>query len=428
MSKVKSMLKSVLGAGAVKTLKNLRSNVWYAKSVVTGYNEKCVKNDSIIKQMKVFSIEDRHVFFGYYDIPQVNKDKTKMLVDTVAVNANEGQDSARIEIIDINTGKFRILTETNAWCWQQGSRLRWHPTQNDCIVFNNSDGSTYSCEIWNISDAKKVKEIPYALYDVDSKFEHGITLNFTRLQYFRPGYGYSNVKDASLNDKIPQNDGVFLVDLNSGAGRLLISLEQLASTVPNAEKYYHYINHLSFSKSGKRFMFFHVWTSGVGMDWKLRLYVANADGSDLRYIETDETYSHYSWKDDTELLLAAMGEGNTYVYSIYNADTNSCKHIKSEHLKKDGHPSWVMGTDCFVTDISDLTRTKNCMQSLYTIRRDGNGYKELLSIYSCPTLTGDRRCDLHPRVTPDGQMISMDSTCYAKRRSAILIDLNEAIR
>lgn len=427
MNKAKSFVKTLIGANGVKALKSFRSNIWYVKAKVLGYHEKYTKNEQAVQQMRVYGQPDRHIFFGYYDLPQINDNKSLLLVNNVDIKAMEGKDVAKIECVDLRSDRFITIAETKAWCWQQGSRLRWHPTEHDCILFNNSDGKHYSCEIWRVSDKKKIDEIPYALYDVDSSFRYGITLNFTRLQYFRPGYGYCNVMDSDIQKKIPENDGVYLVDLQSKTTKLLISLDQLASTVENGENYYHYVNHLSFSKTGKKFMFFHVWTNGVGMDWKLRLYVANTDGTELKYIETDETYSHYSWKNDSELLLAAMGDGNTYVYSIYNAETGECRHITSEQLKKDGHPSWVKGKDRFITDISDLTKTKNCMQSLYTINQDGTGYEELLNIYSCPLMTGDRRCDLHPRITSDGQMISMDSTCFGKKRSAILLELKKEL-
>ena len=67
-----------------------------------------------------------------------------------------------------------------------------------------------------------------------------------------PGYGYIDVIDGGFIDqKAPQNTGVFLVNLTTKERTLLFSIAQLAAdihTYPDNKDYYHYITHTSFSR------------------------------------------------------------------------------------------------------------------------------------------------------------------------------------
>ena len=44
---------------------------------------------------------------------------------------------------------------------------------------------------------------------------------------YRPGYGYSNVKDNFYSEIAPKKDGIFIVDLATGKYMLLVSYFQL---------------------------------------------------------------------------------------------------------------------------------------------------------------------------------------------------------
>jgi len=107
-------------------------------------------------------------------------------------------------------------------------------------------------------------------------------------------------------------------------------------------------------------------------------------------------------------------------YIIYDLKKNTRKIIQSNYLLKDGHPSYLAEK---TTIISDTYPLKWSRQHLFQISEIGNNYAELLNIYSDPRLYDEKRCDLHPRVTPDNRIVTVDSTFSEKKRSVILIRL-----
>jgi hypothetical protein len=66
------------------------------------------------------------------------------------------------------------------------------------------------------------------------------------------------LKDHTENEYAPKDDGLFLMDIETGETNLLISLYELAKEVDQL-KYEHYINHISFSPDGASLVFFHIW-------------------------------------------------------------------------------------------------------------------------------------------------------------------------
>ena len=79
----------------------------------------------------------------------------------------------------------------------------------------------------------------------------------------------------------------------------------------------------------------------------------------------------------------------------------------------------LIETDHF---ISDTYPQKNDFQTLFFASLKDDHYKECARIYSDPRLFGERRCDLHPRISKDGTLITIDSTMIG-RRCVIEIDL-----
>ena len=53
-------------------------------------------------------------------------------------------------------------------------------------------------------------------------------MNFGRIYAFRPGYGYAGYVDEYADVNAPKDDGVFLIDMEQGTSRLLLSYEMLA--------------------------------------------------------------------------------------------------------------------------------------------------------------------------------------------------------
>lgn len=415
---MKHSIKKRIGPKNMERIKKVKSIIKYVKTSMPNHPDRLTMRTDTWSEPVVISKPDHHVSFGYYDIQQMDKAQEKLLVTVVGKSADPKKDKAMLEWVDLDGKTFHPIAQTSAWCWQQGARLRWHPTRENTVLYNDVQNGHYVAKMVDLSDNRCLDVFPRALYDITPDFRYGLSLNYSRLQRLRPGYGYNTLPDASENEKVPANDGIFLVDLQTKETKLLISYEELVKLSPEAEDQWNYINHISISPDGSRFMFFHLWTPAPGARWKAKLYVANLDGSELCCLEKDYITSHYTWRDNDTLLTTSVGFGGARSYYFcYHVDEKRRETIDRQELTHDGHPSFFADGVRFVTDTYPL---ENCMQHVLESTTAHGDYKPVCDIYSDPRMYDEKRCDLHPRITPDDKYLTIDSTFQNGLRSVLL--------
>ena len=373
---------------------------------------------------KVLSQKDAHVFFGYYDIQQLSSDEEKALVHVIHQGADTNAE-AKIGYYDKECN-FTELCKTRAWCWQQGARLRWHPNDSDLVIYNDFVNDSYVTQVFSINKKGVVDTYDRAFYDIDSKFCYGLSLNFSRLQRLRPGYGYSNIKDSTEGIPIPENDGIYRTDLNTGKTQLLITYERVTNGLENKTDFEHYFNHISFSPDGKRFIFFHIFQKVNSYMWKTRLICSDINGENLNVLEENNKVSHYCWNGSDELLVTCYDENGNQFYERIDIHSGEKSIFNGKVLTRDGHPT-LRNDGLFVTDTYP---NSNSFQKLIICDnyKDDNSMvpSHEISLFHSPYLEGEKRCDLHPRVSRSGRYISLDTTFTGNKRSCIIIDRKKA--
>ena len=160
--------------------------------------------------LKEYSIDKKNVFFGYYDLNPFNK---KNLI-LACVNSTNSQ-KMEVGYFDLNStnNKFIKISETKTWCWQMGCRLQWYKGTDHLIFFNDFSNGRYISRIFNIETNNDEKVLDSPLFCLSKGGEFGLSLNFSRLEKLRPGYGYSLIADSNIDIKEPQDDGLFLIDI-----------------------------------------------------------------------------------------------------------------------------------------------------------------------------------------------------------------------
>src|SRR5262249_43678084 len=154
-------------------------------------------------------------------------------------------------------------------------------------------------------------------------------------------YGYSGRRHFIDARRLPNDDGIWLVNTDTGQSHLLLSLAQLAQLSPRpcmsgAE---HYLNHLEFSPSGEHLCFLHRWH--VRGNSYSRLYTIRLDGTGLRCLADDDLVSHHSWFDNHHLLVWARrpGTGEHFYCFDIRAGVDALAIVGEGNLVQDGHPS-----------------------------------------------------------------------------------------
>ncbi|MCF8234559.1 MAG: hypothetical protein K9G67_06385 [Bacteroidales bacterium] len=364
-------------------------------------------------ELKEYSYKNHETFFGYYDRSPLNAIGKYLLFHATEHSTLKPPDPEKeIEIVlsDFESGEISSAFTTKAYNWQQGSRAMW--LDNERFIFNDYDtnNDVYISKIGNAVAGKIVKPVGFPVYDCHRN--KAVSLNFDRLHLLRPDYGYANRKEkintGALDDN---NDGIFLIDLESGEHQLIISLEHLKSIqrIPEFKKSLHKVNHLMYSPDGNAFMFLHRWINrGVRND---RLFVADASGKDIQLL-AEGMVSHCAWDGSDRIIGYFSNEKRSGWHRIdLKQERPVVSEIPSMRSFRDGHPNIHYNRMIF-----DSYPDKSRMKHLYLADLRKGSIKEIGSFFEGLKFYGQTRCDLHPRWDLNGEYMFVDSVHKGKRQ------------
>lgn len=361
--------------------------------------------------IKTVQEKKSHVFFGYYDITPFNVKTDEILYLVLPQKSKEVQ----IVLADTSSNKKQIITTSSAWNWQQGVRLRWMPNNSREIIFNDFVNETYIARIVNV-DSRTERKINTPLYDISPDGKYGLSLDFERLGCKRPGYGYT-CKAYNENEHDLLNIGIDLVNLTNNSVKRLITYKQLIHLFGSHEKdaHKHYINHISFSPDGNKFLFFWLTADKPLHSASLCIYDLKTNMSVIA--DKDCRVSHYVWESSDAIIYTAYDDNNNCRYYRYIISTKTKSIIQSKFLQVDGHPS-IQNEGLLLTDTyPDI----NGFQRLFiTSSKNEANYQPLVSIYSTCMMEGEQRTDLHPRFNYMKNKICFDANINGYRMLNII--------
>lgn len=378
-----------------------------------------VKENNIIN----FGEENKHVFFGYYDITPFNfNDKLLLAMHAPIINRAPGaEDYAELGFYDLNNPKnnFISLGKTSTWSWQQSCRLQWYADRKNQIIYNCLIENKYGALIKEISSGITIKKINKPLYSISQDGNWGLSLDFSRLQRLRPGYGYGVLPDKSIGNLCPDYNGIELVNLETNEFRQLFSLKEIAKIKPHSSMLgaEHYFNHLMFNPSGNKFLFFHLWMDKNKKRYS-RLFVSNREGNNIKLINNSGSVSHYNWISEDEIILYSLiKEKGEYMYAIFNSQNGKIRYFEKNIPFKDGHPTMIKDNKIIITDTyPDLLSKRNLLS--YDLKNDKT---TIIARFDSPTnLAGEFRCDLHPRISNNNKMICVDRIVNGRRNISVV--------
>ena len=366
--------------------------------------------------------DGHHYFFGYYDLLAYDPADRRHLLNRVTLDYRDrlpGKDDvAELGYVDTVTGELTLFAETTAWNFQQGAMLQWNPAKPDEeVIYNVRDGKEFRCVIHNLKTGKK-RTMERAVANVSPDGKWGLAVNMSRIFDFRPGYGYSDVPDRWADVATPDDDGVYLVNMETGASKLIIDYARIAREFPS-EKFdgaKFVVNHITFNTASNRFLFLNRNFPMPGKGgWATWLFTSDLEGN--LYPLLPETFvSHYNWKDEKTILGFLRFDGVTGVYEIEDL---THKGVRFEHpaFEYDIHSLYSPDRRYFIGDGYPVGAP---YRHIY-IRDNLTGeIGELYNEFSNHPPLDDNRCDLHNIWSHDGKRISFDSTANGMREIAEL--------
>ncbi len=402
---------------------------------------------------KVFtSPPDGIYFFGYYDKSPLNTGNDKLLACKATFSDRNPTAGDTLEIGYFNwmdSNEFISVATTNAWNWQQGCMLRWHPTEPGKILFNDLvDKKFKTVKLCLSSNETSVYNM--ASYDVSPIGDYSLCVDYERLYWFREGYNYKGLEVEDKNKAIDLEDGIWYQDLSSGAITKIISLRTLMAINPlqSMAGQTHYLEHIMINPSGDRFAFLHRWSLAEG-GVHTRLFTVNPDGSNIRLLHDTGRFTHFCWYGDDRIVawgsrpttltklkkfkffsstllrflkpiykffvksnsingnnsISKMLTGDCYVE--VNDKTGSVKETMAM-LNKDGHPSFSVDRPGLL--VTDSYPNNEFLQELKLINYQEQTVMSELNISHQPEFAAtSMRSDLHPKWCVGGNYICVDT-------------------
>src|SRR5690554_6249707 len=357
-----------------------------------------------------------HHFFGYYNKSPWNPSMTRMLaLRTSFMNHSPtADDEMIIGVVDPGKpGSFEKVGSTHTWNWQQSSMVQWLDDKN--VLYNSRQDGHFVAHIVNVNSGC-IRTLPAGVYHISPDKRKALYPNFARLHRHRPGYGYPGVEDPSISDYAPADDGVFMMDIETGERKLLVSLAELASEI-DMTTHHHWVNHLEFNRDGSRFVFLHRWRVPDREMWHTRMLTMSADGQDRYVLLNDGMISHFDWRDASNILAWARVAGVGDRYFLFRDKTQERQIIADGLFDQDGHCSYSPDGRWILTDTYP-DANKNRTLILYDT--DQCRRIDIGSFYGPNPDPIDTRCDLHPRWSPDGKWVCFDSIHEGSRQMYIM--------
>lgn len=397
------------------------------------------------------SPKTENFFFGYFSKMQISGDNTKILAIKVPFfnRMIKKDDHLEIGFFTIKDEKFHVIDNTSAVNWQQGCKLEWiGPDFNSKVIYNKFINDKLVSIIYDISIGH-AKQLDYPIYSVSHDGEKAVSVDFERHSYFRRGYSYDfeNISHEKKSN-IYEQECISFIDLKANKEKKIIFVKDMInykhlSSMDNA---IHYLEHVEINPAGSRFCFLHRWRLQDGGIYA-RFYTADLDGKNLFLLNDSGRMSHFSWRNDNEIL--AYGGLETRVnrlrkyknlskflikpflpvyHKLFNSSSPISKAIRGDsymifkdlttHIKiiaksiseVDGHPSFSRAnSNIFITDTYPLDINSNKAKLvLFDIQKDDYVTLQILNSISEFDDTAIR-CDLHPRWSKDGKLISIDT-------------------
>jgi len=372
-----------------------------------------------------------HYFFGYYDKPQWNR--TERLLAALRVDFMDRppgpDDTAEVGIIDPSDGfRWHPVAKTSAWNWQQGCMLQWLDAFGDeTLIFNDRRDGRFVSVILEVSTGRQ-RILPMPIYAVSPRGDSAISVNFARIHRLRPGYGYVGAADPWQDDPAPDEDGLYRLDLATGRWELIVTYRQVAQLDPwpDMTRSVHWFNHIQFSRTGERFCFLHRWRPPGTTAWKTRIISCDPHGGNLYLLPGSRKglVSHYDWRDDRRILVwmhtDALGEGFHVLVDL----TQCAELVGRECMTSDGHCSFSPDSDRRWILCDTYPRPTDHCRLLYLFDTAEGLRLDLGAFHSPPQLTGEIRCDLHPRWGRTTRTVTFDSA-HEGRRGIYMLDVSQ---
>jgi hypothetical protein len=275
-------------------------------------------------------------------------------------NPNPGE-AGQIILVDLITGEEKVLAETCGWETQVGANVQWG-TDDSQLYYNNCDTSNWKAFGVKLNPfTGEAVKLEGGVFMVSPDGRYSATTCPVRARCTQQGYGVI-VPDTHLplNTEIPEDDGLYITDNETGKCRLLISIKDIIEkAVPafNIEKYKNgefYGFQCKWNPQGTRLLFVLRWITKDRTYRKNHVITMKNDGTDIHIAISAPQWAkgghHINWCPDGDYLsmnLNGDGDGLRFIKVKYDGTD---LHKILDNVPGSGHPSIHKSGKYILTD------------------------------------------------------------------------------
>jgi hypothetical protein len=384
------------------------------------------------KPRAITSGPKEHLFASYYAINAWSADGRYATVLETEIKSGlpTENDPAVLGVVDAReNNRFVPLTETRCWNFQEATMAHWLGTapQTQFIFNDRVDGKFVSVVYDMAAKTRRVIGPPVSAVSADGKW--AVSINYARLRLTRPDYGYGgNGQDARAGTVWPEDDGLWLVNLETGEAKLIVSIASVRDRMPQVKdpKALAYFCHTVFSRDGSRIFWLartveNLEGQKVVRKWETTSFVCDRDGGNVvRCFPDGWGGSHFNWLPDGRMVVTAKWKDAFWSHVLFSPGKEDHVRLGGGLLDFDGHcvysddGKW-MSTDSYWDKFGD--------RKLAVMRASDQAILPLGTFF-VPEIYREQysRCDLHARWRPDGKMLGFNSV-HEGTRQVYVIDV-----
>jgi len=373
-----------------------------------------------------------HLFASYYAINSWSADGryATVLETDVKNRLPTDNDVAALGVVDTrDNNRFIPLTETRCWNFQEATMAYWLGSAPDSqFIYNDLIDGKFVSVIFDMKTTAK-RIVPYPVSAVTPDGKWALSINYARLRLTRPDYGYGGSgQDARVNVTWPEDDGLWLVNLETGTTKLIVTIASARDRMPQVkdQKALAYFCHTVFSRDGKRIFWLartveNLTGQKVVRKWETTAFACTRDGGEVvRCFPDGWGGSHFNWLDGERMVVSAMYNAAQWSPVFFTVGKQDYVRLGKGVLDFDGHV--VFSNDGkWLAD--DSYPDKLNERKLMVLRMVDQAILPL-GTYAVPELYREQysRCDLHPRWRPDGKQLGFNSV-HEGSRQVYVIDM-----